>query len=137
MPPIYLKALPKNQKVYSLTSGLRSISEKIETFQNEGENLLQNTGRLRMGSDIKVSTVSRLREAKVVRSVCESNLVPGAFPLKNGWGKKRGRFPNFPPHTFFKGKALGTRLSLRALASYQCAGAPNVNFRKISVRKTI
>ena len=27
------------------------------------------------------------------------NLVPRAFPLKNGWG-----------HPFFKGKALGTRL---------------------------
>ena len=137
MSPIYLKALSKNQKVYSLTSRLRSLSEKIETFQNEGENLLQNTGRLRKGSDIKVSTVLRLREAKVVRSVCESNLVPRAFPLKNGWGGKRGPFPNFPPHPFFKGKALGTTLSVRALVSHQCAGAPNVNFRKISVRKTI
>ena len=27
--------------------------------------------------------------------------VPRAFPLKNGWG---------PPHPFFKGKTLGTRL---------------------------
>ena len=35
------------------------------------------------------------------------NLVPRAFPLKNGWGGKR---PLFPPHPFFKGKALGTRL---------------------------
>ena len=31
------------------------------------------------------------------------NLVPRAFPLKNGWGFSR------PTH-FFKGKALGTRL---------------------------
>ena len=32
---------------------------------------------------------------------CSINLVPRAFPLKNGWGG---------PHPFFKGKALGTRL---------------------------
>ena len=32
------------------------------------------------------------------------NLVPRAFPFKNGWGL-------FPPHPFFKGKALGTRLT--------------------------
>ena len=31
-----------------------------------------------------------------------ANLVPRAFPLKNGW-----------PHPFFKGKALGTRLDFR------------------------
>ena len=33
------------------------------------------------------------------RNTIGINLVPKAFPLKNGWG-----------HSFFKGKALGTRL---------------------------
>ena len=36
----------------------------------------------------------------------DCNLFPRAFPLKNGWGGER----LFPPHPFFKGKALGTRL---------------------------
>ena len=35
------------------------------------------------------------------------NLVPRAFPLKNGWGGKR---PPFPAPPIVKGKALGTRL---------------------------
>ena len=39
-----------------------------------------------------------------------TNLVPKAFTLKNGWGGKRP-WHLFPPHPFFKGKALGTRLS--------------------------
>ena len=34
----------------------------------------------------------------VVKAIITVNLVPRAFPLKNGWGP------------FFKGKALGTRL---------------------------
>ena len=43
------------------------------------------------------------------------NLVPRAFPLKNGWGGKRCQ-GLFPPHPFFKGKAPGTRLVVRACA---------------------
>ena len=35
----------------------------------------------------------------VEKVVWDTNLVPRAFPSKNGW-----------PHPFFKGKALGTRL---------------------------
>ena len=38
-----------------------------------------------------------------------TNLVPRAFPLKNGWGGKRP-WHLFPPHTFFKGKALGDKV---------------------------
>ena len=37
----------------------------------------------------------------------ECNLVPRAFPLKNGWGVVR----LFPPHPFFKGKALGDEVA--------------------------
>ena len=37
-----------------------------------------------------------------------NNLVPRAFPLKIGWGGKR---PFSRPTHFFKGKALGTRLT--------------------------
>ena len=39
------------------------------------------------------------------------NLVPRAFPSKNGWGGL------FPPHLFFEGKALGARLCVWYLAS--------------------
>ena len=56
MSPIYLKALSTNQiesechrkknnlplqKVYSRTSTLRSIGDKVETYKNEGDNLLK------------------------------------------------------------------------------------------------
>ena len=39
------------------------------------------------------------------------NLVPRAFPSKNGWGGL------FPSHLFFEGKALGARLPVWYLAS--------------------
>ena len=47
-----------------------------------------------------------------VRNTIGINLVPRAFPLKNGWG-----------HPFFKGKALGTRLHRNAnrVAVLPCA----------------
>ena len=38
-----------------------------------------------------------------------TNFVPRAFPLKNGWGGKRP-WHLFPPHPFFKGKALGDKV---------------------------
>ena len=53
-----------------------------------------------------VILVSRLFEKReTARSLVMYmyNLVPRAFPLKNGWGL-------FLLHPFFKGKALGTRL---------------------------
>ena len=41
---------------------------------------------------------------------------PQGFSLKNGWGGKRGHVTSrcqglLPPHPFFKGKALETRLT--------------------------
>ena len=41
-----------------------------------------------------------------------TNLVPKAFPLKNGWGGKRP-WHLFPPHPCFKGKALSSDGILR------------------------
>ena len=41
--------------------------------------------------------------SRQVRRYVTPNLVPRAFPLKNGWAPQA-------PHPFFKGKALGTRL---------------------------
>ena len=56
MSPIYLKALSTHQiesewywkkinlplqKVYSHTSTLRSIGDKVETYKNQGDNLLK------------------------------------------------------------------------------------------------
>ena len=52
---------------------------------------------------------------KLLKIPSLDNLVPRAFPLKNGWGGKRCQ-GLFPPHPFFKGKALGTRLVARACA---------------------
>ena len=52
---------------------------------------------------------------KLLKIPSLDNLVPRAFPLKNGWGGKRCQ-GLFPPHPFFKGKTLGTRLVARACA---------------------
>ena len=53
---------------------------------------------------------------KLLKILSLDNLVPRAFPLKNGWGKGGRCHGLFLPHPFFKGKALGMRLVARACA---------------------